>query len=81
MEQDDDTDLSARSTPLGLRLFLFYLLLYAGYMGATVLAPRAMAATVAGVNVAILYGLVLIVMALFLALVYVTILGRGRGPR
>lgn len=81
MDPDDDTDLSARSTPLGLRLFLVYLLLYGGYMGATVLAPGAMASTVAGVNVAILYGLVLIVTALLLALAYVTLLRRGRGPR
>jgi uncharacterized membrane protein (DUF485 family) len=81
MDRSDETDLSARSTPLGLRLFLAYLLLYAGYMGVTVLAPAAMASTVAGINVAILYGLVLIVMALLLALVYVTLLRRGRTPR
>lgn len=81
MNPDDDTDLSARSAPLGLRLFLLYLGLYGGYMGATVLAPRAMASTVGGINVAILYGLALIVVALVLALVYVTLLRQGRGTR
>ena len=81
MDPDDETDRSAESTPLGLRLFLLYLLLYGGYMGATVLAPRAMASTLAGVNVAILYGLLLIAVALLLALVYVTLLRRGRGSR
>ena len=77
MERDDDGDASARSGPLGLRLFLLYLLLYGGYMGATVLAPRAMAATILGVNVAVLYGLVLIATALVLALVYVSLIRRG----
>jgi uncharacterized membrane protein (DUF485 family) len=80
MAQDDDTD-SARSAPLGLRLFAPYLALYAGYMGATVLAPRWMAGTVAGINLAIVYGFALIVVALALALVYVTLLREGRSSR
>ena len=81
MAQDDDTDLAARSASLGLRLFPLYLFLYGGYMGATVFAPGWMAATVAGINVAVLSGLVLIVVALLLALVYVTLLRRASGPR
>ena len=69
MTQDDHTD-SARSAPLGLRLFPIYLILYCAYMGLTVFAPTWMAATVGGINVAILYGFALIVTALVLALVY-----------
>lgn len=78
--QDDETD-SARSAPLGLRLFPVYLILYGGYMGITVFAPSWMAATIVGINIAILYGLALIVVALLLALVYVTLLRQGRGER
>jgi uncharacterized membrane protein (DUF485 family) len=81
MAQDDDAEASTRSTPLGLRLFALYLALYAGYMGATVFAPRWMAGTVAGINLAIVYGLVLIVVALALALVYLTLLREGRSAR
>ena len=80
MTQDDDSD-STRSSPLGLRLFAPYLALYAGYMGATVLAPRWLAETVGGINLAIVYGFALIVIALALALVYVTLLREGRSSR
>ena len=81
MAQDDDALASTRSAPLGLRLFALYLALYAGYMGATVLAPRWMAETVGGINLAIVYGSALIVIALALALVYVTLLREGRSSR
>ena len=81
MAQDDETERSPRSASLGMGLFLVYLALYASYMGVTVLAPGWMAATVGGINVAILYGFVLIAVALILALVYVTLLRQGRAER
>lgn len=56
---------------LGLRLFGAYLVLYAGFVLINALAPDVMEATpIDGVNVAIIYGFGLIVVALVLALIY-----------
>jgi uncharacterized membrane protein (DUF485 family) len=66
----------------GLRLFALYVLLYGGFMGLAAFAPRLMAETAwAGVNLAVLYGLGLIVSALVLAGVYMALCRRpgGRG--
>ena len=71
MSRDDDPAVSARRNRLGLRLFVAYLALYWGFMGATVFAPAWMGATIGGVNVAIIYGVGLIAVALGMALVYV----------
>lgn len=69
-DQDSPVE-AARRARYGLWLFGLYLLLYAGFMGLTAFAPQFIAQTpFAGVNVAVLYGLVLIGMALLLALVY-----------
>jgi uncharacterized membrane protein (DUF485 family) len=62
---------SPRNTRYGLVLFAVYLLLYGGFMLLNVFAPAVMAVVLlAGVNVAVLYGIGLIVAALVLALVY-----------
>lgn len=61
------------SQPSSLRLWLFafYLALYVGFMLLTAFRPDVMATTpFGGVNLAILYGLLLIVTALALALFY-----------
>jgi uncharacterized membrane protein (DUF485 family) len=56
---------------LGLWLFLLYVVLYGGFMGLAAFAPGVMGRTpFGGVNVAILYGLGLIVAAFVLALIY-----------
>jgi uncharacterized membrane protein (DUF485 family) len=62
----------------GIILFVVYLLLYAGFIALAVLRPEQMGAPVLGVNVAIAYGMGLIVAALLLALVYLAIT-RGMG--
>jgi len=55
----------------GLWLFLIYVLLYGGFMALNAFAPQVMSKpALGGVNVAILYGLGLIVAAFLLALVY-----------
>ena len=57
----------------GLVLFLIYVLLYAGFMALNAFAPQLMSRTpLGGVNVAILYGLGLIIAAFILALIYAT---------
>ena len=56
---------------LGIWLFLIYLVIYGGFMLLNTFKPEMMAHTpFGGVNLAILYGMFLIVAALVLALVY-----------
>lgn len=70
-EPDEHPDLSAQHGRLGLWLFAVYLLLYAGFVGLSAFAPQEMSKTPFwGINVAVLYGLGLIVAALVLALLY-----------
>jgi uncharacterized membrane protein (DUF485 family) len=61
----------ARNARYGLALFAAYLVLYGGFMVLNAFRPAVMdVIVVAGVNLAIVYGLALIVAALLLALVY-----------
>jgi uncharacterized membrane protein (DUF485 family) len=62
---------SPRRIRLGLVLFAMYLALYLGFVLLNALTPERMEATpIAGVNMAILYGLGLIFAAFALALLY-----------
>ncbi len=62
---------SPRRTRLGLCLFAVYLALYVGFVLLNALAPERMAWTpFAGVNLAVLFGLGLILAAFLLSLVY-----------
>src|SRR5687767_3847674 len=61
----------ARNARIGLWLFALYLLLYGGFMVLNAFFRKQMEAPVlGGVNLAVTYGLVLIVGAFLLALVY-----------
>ena len=63
--------MQSHHTRLGLVLFVFYLLLYGGFVLLNTFSPDTMEATpIAGVNVAILYGFGLIISAFVLSLVY-----------
>ena len=63
--------MSTRNTRLGLTLFFLYLLFYGGFVGLAAFSPETMARTPwAGINLAIWYGVALIVTAIILALVY-----------
>jgi uncharacterized membrane protein (DUF485 family) len=67
----DTPVLAARRSRYGLALFSVYLALYLGFILLNVLDPAVMETTpVAGINLAIVYGFVLIAAALTLALVY-----------
>ncbi len=56
---------------LGVRMFLFYLFFYAGFVIINLASPKAMSAIVfAGLNLATVYGLLLIIVAFIEALVY-----------
>ncbi|MFA5124047.1 DUF485 domain-containing protein [Zavarzinia sp.] len=66
--KDYGTDYKSR---IGARMFLVYALIYAGFVAINVIAPLAMEGTVfLGLNLAVVYGMGLIVFALILALVY-----------
>ena len=69
----------ARNARYGLWLFALYFALYAGFMGLAAFAPDRMGApALAGVNLAIVYGFGLIIVALVLALVYMGLARPGQ---
>jgi uncharacterized membrane protein (DUF485 family) len=75
---DDHQGVSDANARAGLWLFFVYLAAYAGFMGLAVLAPRAMGQPVlAGVNLAIVYGMGLIAGALVVAAIYMWMCGRN----
>ena len=56
---------------LGIRMFIFYSLFYAGFVFINIISPKSMSNIVlAGLNLATVYGFALIVVALIEALVY-----------
>jgi uncharacterized membrane protein (DUF485 family) len=67
----DNVATAERNSRLGLILFAVYLILYVGFVVISAFWPKMLDETpLAGLNVAILYGMGLIVAALLLALVY-----------
>jgi uncharacterized membrane protein (DUF485 family) len=75
---DDHPELSAANARSGLVLFFIYLAFYAGFMGLAAFAPGAMGRPVlAGVNLAITYGMGLIVGALVIAALYMAACARN----
>lgn len=78
---EDHPELTARQSRLGLVLFFVYLAAYGGFMGLSAFAPHLMAQpALAGVNLAITYGLGLIAGAVVLALLYM-VLSSGNARR
>jgi uncharacterized membrane protein (DUF485 family) len=73
--------LAGKSSRIGLALFAVYLVLYGGFMGLSAFAPALMGRVrIAGVNLAILYGLGLILAAVALALLYLVLCRRQVEP-
>lgn len=69
--EKENVQASAQRSLLGLWLFAFYLLLYGGFVLLNAFAPADMDQTpFAGVNIAVLYGLGLILVAFVMALIY-----------
>jgi uncharacterized membrane protein (DUF485 family) len=69
----------SRNARIGLKLFVIYVVLYAGFMAMNAFAYQKMASTlIDGINLAVWYGLVLIVGAFVLAMVYMFLVRRGR---
>lgn len=71
LAEEEHPEIISRNARNGMRLFVIYLIIYAGFVGLNAFAPKQMEATpLFGVNLAILYGFILIVSAFLLALVY-----------
>jgi uncharacterized membrane protein (DUF485 family) len=68
--EPDDARNVARNARYGLWLFALYFAIYSTFVGLNAFSPETMATTIAGVNLAVAYGMGLIVAALVLALVY-----------
>lgn len=67
-EKDNASEWKAK---LGIKLFWLYCVIYMGFVGIAVFATKLMKTPVlAGVNLAIIYGMALIIFAIILGLVY-----------
>jgi uncharacterized membrane protein (DUF485 family) len=66
----------ARNARYGLWLFLVYVIFYAGFIAISAFKFDALRANVGGVNLAIVYGMGLILLAFLLALVYMGMTGK-----
>lgn len=74
--EPEDVAVSRRNARHGLVLFALYCAFYAGFVGLNAFAPATMARNVAGIHLAVWYGLGLILAAMVLAVIY-TILCHG----
>jgi uncharacterized membrane protein (DUF485 family) len=62
---------AAFKTSLGVKMFVFYALVYGGFIGANILSPLSMETEIfLGLNLAVVYGFGLIILALIMALIY-----------
>jgi uncharacterized membrane protein (DUF485 family) len=67
----EDPVIAARNARYGLNLFVVYLLIYGGFVALNAFRPDLMEWTPAlGLNLAVLYGLATIIIAMLLSLVY-----------
>jgi uncharacterized membrane protein (DUF485 family) len=84
---DDHPEVSAANAKAGLVLFFVYVAFYGGFMALAAFAPQSMGRPLfGGVNVAITYGMALIVGAFGIAAIYMWVCGRNarladRAPR
>jgi len=67
-EKDAASDWKAK---LGIKLFWLYCIIYMGFVGIAVFSPESMKREIlAGTNLAIIYGMTLIIFAIILGLIY-----------
>lgn len=71
--EEEDPAQSRRNSRNGLGLFVLYFAIYAGFVGLNAFLPETMTTDIAGINLAVWYGLGLIVTAFALALVYMAL--------
>ena len=66
----ENKSLDKRKSRLGVVMFVIYTIVYAGFIYINVWDSKVMKISVGSLNVAIVYGFVLIVLALVLAIIY-----------
>ncbi|MEX2216439.1 MAG: DUF485 domain-containing protein [Phycisphaeraceae bacterium] len=77
-DHEDHPENVSRNSRVGMMLFMVYLAFYGGFVLLSAFNPEAMSKPVfAGVNLAIIYGMSLILVALILAAIYMFLV---RGP-
>jgi uncharacterized membrane protein (DUF485 family) len=78
IREKEDASVVAHNTRMGVRFFIVYVVFYAGFMALSAFSPSTMSKPVlGGVNLAIVYGFTLIVLALVLAMVYMNVCRRA----
>ena len=60
----------AKKNKLGVILFLFYLVIYSGFVAIGTLAPQLMGEKILGQNLSVIYGMGLIVLAIIMGVIY-----------
>ena len=65
-----DEKSSAYKTRLGVKMFLVYCVVYFGFVVINSVRPTLMGTNIGGLNLAIVYGMGLIVLALIMAMIY-----------
>ncbi len=66
-KEDGSSDYKAR---LGVKMFVFYFVIYSGFILINTINPKLMGVEILKVNLAIFYGIGLIILALVMALIY-----------
>jgi uncharacterized membrane protein (DUF485 family) len=80
--EQEDADVVAHNTRMGLILFGLYVAFYGGFMALSAFWPEVMSRpSLGGANLAIVYGFALIVAALVLALIYMQVCRKSQGGR
>jgi uncharacterized membrane protein (DUF485 family) len=60
----------SKKNKLGILLFIIYMTVYSGFVGIGVIAPHIMKSKILSQNVAVVYGLGLIVLAIIMGVIY-----------
>ena len=75
----DDRPTVSRNARYGMILFIAYVIFYAGFVAIAAFSFDSMRTEFGGVNLAIIYGMALILMAFVLSIIYMFICGNEGG--
>jgi uncharacterized membrane protein (DUF485 family) len=74
-------DRQPRTLRVALILFVIYVLFYTAFVALSAFSPATMKIDIGGVNLAIVYGFGLIILAFVLALIYMFVTARQSSPQ
>jgi uncharacterized membrane protein (DUF485 family) len=78
-QRDEHPANIARNARYGMILFIIYVIFYGGFVALAAFSMDAMRKEIGGINVAIIYGMALIIVAFVLALIYMALVSRHGG--